>query len=278
MTTSLFPSPARLLAALALAASCLLPSACEKKSESSSSPSSPNGQQPELLLYCGITMIRPMTEICQIVEKEKNCKILITKGGSGELLNAIKVNKTGDLFLPGSENYISDAKTSGIVTDSVDVGANQAALLCPKGNPKQIPMTLASLADPKYYVVLSDPDSGAIGKESKKILDAANLWDPVIANTKKLTTDAKRLTQFLKDGVADLTINWCATASWEENAPFVDAYPIPSAPQNKLVLGILSSSKHPEIARTVMALSASDKGKAIFQKYGLSSGWPSTTK
>ena len=37
-------------------------------------------EKPELLVDCGITMINPMQEVAEYVEKEKCCIIRITKG------------------------------------------------------------------------------------------------------------------------------------------------------------------------------------------------------
>ncbi len=47
--------------------------------------------------------------------------------------------------------------------------------------------------------------------------------------------------------------------------PIDEAY----ATKKKLVLGLLATSRYPEIAREFMEYAASDEGKAIFAKYGL---------
>ena len=41
--------------------------------------------RPELLLYCGITMVRPMSEIAQAFEKRENVKLTLAQGGSEDL-------------------------------------------------------------------------------------------------------------------------------------------------------------------------------------------------
>ena len=128
-------------------------------------------ERKELLVYCGITMIKPMSDIARIIESQENCKIIVTKDGSGNLLRAIEINRAGDLFLPGSDSYIDTAVHKGLVTDSVFVGYNKAAMMVRKGNPKNIPDNLESFANPDYYVVIGDPDSGSIGRETKKILE-----------------------------------------------------------------------------------------------------------
>ena len=225
----------------------------------------------ELLIYCGITMIRPMSDIAKTIEDREDCKIIITKGGSGNLLKSIKTNRVGDLYLPGSDSYIQASLKEGLVSETVFVGHNKAAIMVQKGNPKGISADLDNLADKKYYVVIGNPNSGSIGKETKKILIKKGIFEEVVDNVRHLTTDSKDLVTSLKNKEADLVINWYATATWPENEPFIDVLPISEqyCTKNKLVIGLLSTSKYPEIARKFMKYAASDEGVALFKKYGL---------
>lgn len=225
----------------------------------------------ELLIYCGITMILPISEIARIIEHKENCKIIITKGGSGNLLNSIRTNKMGDLFLPGSDSYIEKAEEEGLVVEDVFVGHNKAALFVQKGNPKNISANLENLAKKEYYVVIGNPDSGSIGKETEQILKKKEILDEVLVNARMLTTDSKDLINVLKDKQADLVVNWYAASQWPENKPLVETLPISEqyAKKKKLVLGLLNTSRYPEIARAFMKYAASEKGRTIFKKHGL---------
>jgi molybdate transport system substrate-binding protein len=225
----------------------------------------------ELLVYCGITMIKPMAEIAKIIEEQEDCRIIITKDGSGNLLKAIRINGVGDLYLPGSESYITTARKEGLVTDTVLVGYNKAAMMVQKGNPKQISPDMLNLATTQYYVVIGNPDSGSIGRETKAILERRGIFEDVIANARELTTDSKRLVTVLKDKDADVVVNWYATAFWDGNEPHIDVIPIDEkyARKKTLLLGLLKSSKYPDIARRFMEYAASDEGRALFTKYGL---------
>ena len=227
--------------------------------------------QKELLIYCGVTMIDPMSEIARFIEQEYGVRISIIKGGSGNLLRSLKINDVGDLYLPGSDSYIDKAKAEGLVTDTVHVGFNKAAMMVVKGNPKDIAAELGELENKAYYVVIGNPDSGSIGKETKHILSKAGLFDRVQLNAREMTTDSKRLTQVLRDREADLVINWYATATWQENSPYIDVLPIDEryAKKKRLVLGLLKSAKYPQIARRFMEYAASDKGREIFSRFGL---------
>lgn len=225
----------------------------------------------ELLVYCGITMIQPMSEIASILEKRENIKISIIKGGSGNLLRSIKFNRLGDLYLPGSESYIQQAMENDLIEDSTHIGYNKAAIMVRQGNPKNIPAEVTTLLDPDLYIVIGNPDTGSIGKETKKILTAAGIFNQAMQNARELTTDSKRLVEVLKKGEADLVINWYATATWPENSEHIDALPIDEkyAVKKKLVLGLLKTSKYPELARKFMDYASSDTGRSIFERYGL---------
>ncbi len=224
----------------------------------------------ELLIYCGITLIQPIMEIKTIVEKEYDCNILVTKGGSGNLLTSLKLSKIGDLYLPGSESYIKQCYKEDLIADTVFVGCNRASIMVQKGNPKNISSDLNNFTNKDYAVVIGNPESGSIGKETKKILTKKGIYKQVLGNVLFLTTDSKDLFRVLKDKEADLVINWYAVSQWEENKDYVTAIKIDEKYANKkrLVIGSLKTSKYPEIAKRFMEIAGSKEGKEIFRKYG----------
>ncbi|MBU8869599.1 MAG: substrate-binding domain-containing protein [Gemmatimonadales bacterium] len=224
----------------------------------------------ELLIYCGNTMIQPVSDIARIIEKQENCKIIIIKDGSGNLLRSIKVNQLGDLYLPGSDSYIKTCQADDLISETVLVGYNKAALLVQKGNPKHISADLANLARTELFVVIGNPDSGAIGKETKKILQKKGIFPAVLRNSRELTTDTKDLVKAIKNKQADLVVSWYASSQWVENEPYIDVLGIDEnfATKKKLVLGLLKTTRYPDIARAFMTYATSDLGRDTFDKYG----------
>ena len=229
--------------------------------------------KPELLIYCGITMIAPMSEIAAIIEKQENCHIHITKGGSGNLLRSILLSHKGDLYLPGSDRYYAtiDEEHEGLVLERVEVGQNKAVLLVQKGNPDHLTSDLKQLTDPHIGVVIGDPDSGSIGEESRTILERAGIFEEVVKNVMLLATDSKDILKCVKTGEADIGMNWYATSTWGDNSRYIDVIEIDPAlaKEKKLVLGMLSFTENPEICRAFMALASSEQGHQIFRKHGL---------
>ncbi|MCX8087161.1 MAG: substrate-binding domain-containing protein [Rhodocyclaceae bacterium] len=81
----------------------------------------------ELLLYCGITMVKPMTEIARAFEKRENVKITISQGGSEDLYLSAKKSGIGDWYLPGEPSYRDKHLHEGLLGEYVTVGYNQMA-------------------------------------------------------------------------------------------------------------------------------------------------------
>ena len=230
----------------------------------------PSAERPQLLLYCGITMVHPMTEIAHAIEREQNVKITISQGGSEDLYQSLSTSRRGDLYLPGSESYRERHLSEGLLGEAVPVGYNQAALVVRKGNPKHVSADLRELLRKDLAVVICNPDSGSIGRENKRILEEAGIYQQVLDNAALLTSDSRNMNGALKNGDADLILNWRASAFFPENRDFMDVIDIdPSlAKPKRLVLNLLTFSKHPEVARRLMAYAASDQGQAIFRKFG----------
>jgi len=226
--------------------------------------------QKELLIYCGITMVKPITEIAKIIEEQENIKVNISQGGSKDLYKSLKHSMVGDLYLPGSSSYRDRNLKDGLLKEFQLVGYNQAAMLVQKNNPKDIKADLHQLLRDDLSVVMCNPESGSIGRETKKILTNNNLYDKVLKNIAFLNSDSRTLNNSLKNNKADLIINWRATAFFDDNIDHIDVIDLPTGmvKPNKLQINLLSFSKHPEIAKRFMSLSASEKGQEIFRRYG----------
>ncbi len=224
----------------------------------------------ELLIYCGITMYRPMREIADIIEVQENIKVIIIKGGSGNLLRSIEINGVGDLYLPGSASYIESAKEKDLIDRVELVGYNRAALMVQEGNPLNISANLENLINPDYYLVIGNPESGSIGKETRQVLEQEGLYEDVLQNAHELTTDSKDLVSALVEQRADIVVNWYAVSTWGDNATYMDVLPLPTNffPVKELFLAKLSTAKEPELADIFMNYAITEEGQAIFEKYG----------
>lgn len=224
----------------------------------------------EMLLYCGITMVRPMTEIAQLFEKRENIRVAIAQGGSEDLFQSAKKSGVGDWYLPGEPSYRDKHLAEGLFGEQVTVGHNQMALMVLKGNPKKVKSDPRELLRKDLVAILGNAESGSVGQEAKSILDRLGIYPQVIRTTAFLAPDSRSLVNAMKKGEADVTMNWRATAFFPDNAPkldVVDLDPQIARPQALLLIQ-LKSTKNPELARRFMTLAASEEGQAIFRKHG----------
>lgn len=223
-----------------------------------------------LLIYCGITMAHPINTMARQMEKRLDRQIIVTQGGSEDLYQSLQAYRKGDLYLPGSKSYRERHLNEGLLGDAVTIGFNQAAILVSPGNPKQVKADPQQLMREDLKVVICNPNSGSIGRETKLILNRYHLHQQVVEHSIYLTTDSRNLNYALKQGEADVTINWKATAFFPENRAAMQVLDLdPEVAQPKaLVLNLLTFSPNQEAARAFMDYATSAEGQQIMRQWG----------
>ena len=228
--------------------------------------------QDELLFYCGITMVKPMHKIATIIEKKYNVKIKIIQGGSGDLYDSLKASQKGDLYLPGSDSYIKKHLKDGLLGYRKYVGYNQIALFAAPNNPKNI-KSLKDLLREDLNIALGNPDTCSMGRASIKVLKrygGEEFLENVEDNIIVYAADSRDFNEMLKAKKIDTGLNWKATAFFPENRGKMNIIEIDEkyAPKKKLVLTMLTFSKHKNIAKAFIDFASSKEGKRIMRNYG----------
>jgi len=227
-------------------------------------------EPPTLLIYCGITMVRPMTELARSFERNENVRILISQGGSEDLYQSARKSRQGDLYLPGEPSYRDRHLSEGLLGDYKVIGYNQMALFVQKGNPKKVRPDIRQVLRKDLALLMGNADSGSIGREAMDILRQAGIYDQAVAHAAMLLPDSRSLSLTMKRGEGDVALSWRATAFFEDNAPYLEVVDLDTkvAKPQALLLNLLTFSKHPEIARRFIDYVASPAGQAVFRKYG----------
>jgi len=226
----------------------------------------------ELLFYCGITMVKPMSKIAKIIEDKYNVKIKIIQGGSGDLYDSLKAAKKGDLYLPGSDSYIKKHLKEGFLGYRKYVGYNQIALFVAPNNPKNV-KSLKDLLREDLNIALGNPDTCSMGRASIKVLKrygGEEFLENVEDNIIVYAADSRDFNEMLKAKKIDTGLNWKATASFPENKGKMSIIEIDEkyAPKKKLVLTMLTFSEHKDIVKAFIDFASSQEGKRIMRNYG----------
>lgn len=227
-------------------------------------------QEPGLIIYCGITMVRPITELARSFEQREKTTVKISQGGSEDLYQSAKKSQQGDIYFPGEPSYLDKHKAEGLFGDYKLVGYNQLAVFVQEGNPKKVKPELSELLRKDLTLVIGNAESGSVGQETKQVLDRFRMYPDVVKKAAFLMPDSRSLALSLKRGDADVALSWRATAFFPDNAPFMDALPLDPkvAEPQALLLIQLKMSKNPALARKFIDYVASAEGQAMFRKYG----------
>jgi molybdate transport system substrate-binding protein len=227
-------------------------------------------ETPSLLIYCGITMVRPITEMGQVFEQKTGIKVTVTQGGSEDMYRSLKTSAKGDLYLPGEPNFRAKYLPEGLLGDHANIGFNQAALFVEKGNPKNIKADVKELLRSDISVTLSNVEQGSIGQETRRILTEAGIFDAAMSQASAIMPDSRTINISLKKKETDVSINWRTTAFFPDNKPHIDIIdlPISVAVPQALLLNALTFSTQPVAAKQFIDFATSDEGQAIMRKHG----------
>ena len=227
-------------------------------------------QENNLLIYCGITMVRPITELARNFEQREKIKVSIAQGGSEDLYQSARKSRVGDIYFPGEPSYRAKYLSEGLLGEYRLVGYNQLAIFVQKGNPKKVKGEVSELFRKDLTLVIGNAESGSVGQETKQMLDKLKLYPKVVSKAAFLMPDSRSLSLTMRRGDADVTLSWRATAFFPDNLPYMDVIDLDPriAEPQELLLNLLTFSKNPAMAQKFIDYAASPDGQAVFRKFG----------
>jgi len=220
-----------------------------------------------LRLYCGAGLRPAVAEIVEAFSQRTGIVVECDYAGSGMLMSRVKLNREGDLFLPGDMWYLDQMAAEGMIESRAMISYFVPVLLVGRGNPKTI-RTLGDLARPGVRLGLGNPAACEIGRTTERIL-AKNAVDleAVRANLVFHSVTVNELGLQLQTGRIDAAIVWDAIAA--QYADSCDSVPIPIA-QNEVshvAIGVLRFSKEKRAAEEFAEFATGPEGKAIPRRH-----------
>ncbi len=127
----------------------------------------------ELFIYVGSASKPPMQKLVKIYQHRTGTKIDVLYGGSGMLLSQIMLTRKGDIYMPGSSDFMSLAEKKGvIIKNSIKrIAYLIPAINVPKNNPKNI-KSMADLAKPGVRIAIANPESVCVGLFAAEIINS----------------------------------------------------------------------------------------------------------
>lgn len=223
----------------------------------------------ELLVFAGAASKPVLDEAAVLIQKEMGTKLVFSYGGSGTVLSQMELARQGDLYIPGSHDWLERAIERKLVDPKtrVDFVYLRPALLVIKGNPKGV-RDLADLARDDIRKAVADPRTVCVGEYGEKVLQRAGLWERIMPKMARAHS-CEAVANLLGTKTVDAVLGWDVFVHWFPGE--VEEVPLPPqlTPDQATVPGAVAVfSQHPEEAMRVLQWLAGPKGKAIWRKYG----------
>lgn len=173
----------------------------------------------KLLVYAGAASKPPTEEAARLYEQKTGVHVETVFGGSGYVLAQMKLAKQGDLYFPGSSDYMEKAKRDGDVfadTETVLVYL-VSAINVQKGNPRNL-RTLKDLTLPGVKVAIGNPEGACVGTYAVEIIETqftAAEKDAFRRNLINYTESCEKTAAAISLKMADAVIGWSVFAYWD---------------------------------------------------------------
>ncbi|MDH5298003.1 MAG: molybdate ABC transporter substrate-binding protein [Desulfobulbaceae bacterium] len=218
-----------------------------------------------LVVYAGKGLDFPLEEVRQTFEQQHKIPLTIIYGGSDTLLSTIQKTRTGDLFIPGSTNYLPRA--GKLVKEERYVADHLPAFAVRADNPKNL-QTFSDLLAHGVKIAVGNKDMCAIGKIAETIISASDQQAAFRNNIVITGTTVNELIKLVADREVDTALIWADMLEWPEGKELrLVEIPAGINKPEEIRVAVLTTSAAPQRAKLFADFLATE-GKAIFVKHG----------
>ena len=225
-----------------------------------------------LLIYVGAASKPPTEEIVAAFTKETGIQVEAIYGGSGYVLSQLKLSGKGDVYFPGSSDYMEVAKREGLVDSTTEqqVVYLVNAINVQRGNPKGI-RSLQDLCRPGLKIAIANPEGVCVGAYAIEIIEThLNETERTLLrnNIVNYTESCDKTAAVIALGSVDAVIGWSVFEHW--NPKRIESIAIPADQLIRIgyiPIAVTAVSKQPDKAKQFLQFVNGQKGKSIFRKY-----------
>ncbi len=248
-------------------------SAGGSNSAGSSSTSAGPGAVKPLLMYAGAASKPATEEAIRLFEQRTGRRVEVIFGGSGTVLSQMKLAKEGDLYFPGSSDFMEKAKQDGDVLPESEARIVYLvpAINVQKGNPKNV-QTLTDLARPGIRVAIANPETVCVGLYAVEIIERALSQTEKGGLRKNLlnyTESCEKTATAISLKQVDAVLGWSVFEHWNPEA--IETVPLPASQIVRIgyiPIAVASYTENRDTAQEFIDFLLSDEGRAVFAKYG----------
>jgi len=224
----------------------------------------------EISVFAGSASKPALDEAAAAFEKQTGVKVFLTYGGSGTVLSQMELTKTGDLYIPGSPDYLVKSESKKI-TDPAStkiIAYLIPAINVQTGNPKNI-QSLPDLAKSGIKVGIGNPATVCVGLYAVELLNKNHLLSDIYTNIVTQAASCDNTATLISLKSVDAVIGWSVFQSWDpKNIETIYLKP-EQIPRIAYVPAAVSTFvREREAATAFIDFLVSPDGQDIFRKWG----------
>jgi len=223
-----------------------------------------------LTVFCGSASKPAMEEIAAAFEEETGIAAELIFGGSGTLLAQLELTGKGEIYLPGSPDYIIKGEKRGLLVPKSDriVAYLVPAMITPAENPAGIE-SLEDLARPGVRVGIGNPETVCLGLYAVELLATNELLEPVFANVVTFGSSCSKTANLASMGQVDAILGWRVFHHWNPSRmKYVPIAPDRIPRVSYIPISIPACTKDVELSRRFIDFVLSEEGLQHYRKYG----------
>lgn len=230
------------------------------------------GPQREVEVFAGAAAAPVYRELARVFESRYGVKVVLHIAGSGALLTALEVTRRGDVYIPGSPEFLLLAHQKGVVNiteaEPKILAYMVPAIIVQRGNPKGI-ASLEDLARPGIRVGIGDPKTVCVGRYAKELLELSGLWEEVSKNIAVYAPSCEAVAQLVYTGSVDAVIGWHVFYYWNPNLSDI----VWIEPERVHKIGYIAGAvttfaRDRALAQLFLDFLASPEAGAVWARYG----------
>ena len=225
-----------------------------------------------LLVFAGAASKPPTEEAAKVFASKTGLKVDLLFGGSGYVLSQMILGKKGDIYFPGSSDFMETAKRKGAVYQETErkVVYLVSAMNVRKGNPKNI-RKLSDLAAPGLRVAIARPDTVCVGLYAVEIIEKHLTKAQIKALRKNIvnyTESCEKTATTISLNTADAVLGWSVFQYWDpERIATVKLAKEEISRVGYIPIAVSRYTQDKGSAQKFIDFILSDEGKAIFRKH-----------
>ncbi len=226
-----------------------------------------------LLVFAGAASKPPTEEVARTFGQKAKVQVRVSFGGSGFVLSQMMLARMGDVYFPGSSDFMEKAKREKLVFPETEriITYLVPAINVQKGNPRNI-HSLRDLLKPGLRLAIADPEGVCVGTYAVEVVEKNLRGDERERFRKNLVTtveSCEKTANIISLKGVDAVLGWRVFQHWDpERIETILLKPEEIPRIGYIPAAVSAFTKNRGLAEHFLRFLAQTEAQEIFKKNG----------